>query len=553
MKQNKSQKPGLAIKSITMGTILLLSIVLLGAIGALAESTREEYLDGKLVLRTGTIDENNPPPWDEKKEEIKADDMGDYVAIRFSKDAWFFILYGNDDNHNGILMATFQLRYLGGASILSESGDTMVDKIGIPVVTVYGQKLITLIEFQDEGYQKTNMFFEPEDELVGAHNNLWDFQRKSDRIDNLNDSFIYTEPVVKPLSLNTTWTRSEIDLEEHGESNKLDIDFALTATDLEYGDDNGNIWDPEFENDDTTATEVEKVEFTFHIEVKVNKNEKIEDIPWYKVTVNADGDELEVIDSESDGTRDFEGYAVNAEFKFDHYVEGWDFKDTSKDSKVMLETFSIFGTFIPDIVNDWFDKQFVSNIDDALGVAEYSYDNAGEIVDEVIADEGELPNTAQLVQKEHITYRDNWRQVGSMSWISKVDVDNVTKDMYFQIHAGQNASGRGENDDGHFHALIIMGGYIYPQGNVIFHDPTFYASALTIPALSEISFNLLSGGGICLQLIIALIAIVVSILVLVRRRDREKALKARYDSGSAHPRMNTIEPEIPQNNESKKD
>jgi hypothetical protein len=192
------------IKSISMSLILLLSIMLVGVIGALAESTTEEYLDGKLVLKTGTIDDNNPPPWDEQKKEIKADDMGDYVAIRFSKDAWFFILYGNEDNNNGILMATFQLRYLGGATIESESGDTIVEKIGIPVVTVYGQKLITLIEFQDEGYQETNMFFEPEDELVGAHNNLWDFQRKSDRIDNLEDSFIYTEPVIKALDLNTT-------------------------------------------------------------------------------------------------------------------------------------------------------------------------------------------------------------------------------------------------------------------------------------------------------------------------------------------------------------
>jgi hypothetical protein len=196
----------------------------------------------------------------------------------------------------------------------------------------------------------------------------------------------------------------------------------------------------------------------------------------------------------------------------------------------MLETFTIFGTFIPDIVNEWFDKQFVSNIDDALGVAEYSYDNAGNMVDEVISDQGELPNTAQLVQKEHITFRDNWRQVGDMSWINTADVDNVTKDIYFQIHAGQNATGRGENDDGYFHALIIMGGYIYPQGEVIFHDPTFAAAALLIPGLSNISFNLLSGGGICLQLVIAIIAIVASLVLYQKRKGKDKLLKERYES-----------------------
>ena len=67
----KKNKNAIAIKSIFMGMILLLSITLLGAIGAMAEAekSREEYLDGKLVVITGTIDENNPPPWDKAKKQ----------------------------------------------------------------------------------------------------------------------------------------------------------------------------------------------------------------------------------------------------------------------------------------------------------------------------------------------------------------------------------------------------------------------------------------------------------------------------------------------------
>jgi hypothetical protein len=527
--KNKRFNSGLKFKSITMCFVLLLSITSVSAISALAEESEAIYLDDKLLFKTGTIDENNPPPWDEKKEKIKIDDMGDYVAFRFSKDAWFIVSYGNDNHTNGIMMATIQLRYLGGATIESESGDTIVEEIGIPVASVYGQKLITMIEFQDEGYAPTNMFFET-DEVIGAHNNLWDFKRESDRLDTMEDSFIYSEPFIKALDLNTTWEISEITKKENENSDKMEVDFSLKATDLEYGDDKGKVWDPDFINDETAGTEVEKVEFTFHLEVKVNKNQKIKDIPWYTVTVKVNDDEIKVIDSEKEDSRDFEGYAVNADFKFDHLVEGWDFKNSSKDSKLMLETFTIFGTFIPDVVNEWFDKQFVSNIDDALGVAEYSYDNAGEMVDEVIADQGELPNTAQLVQKEHIRFKDNWREVGNMSWISTAEVDNVTEDMYFQIHAGQNMSGRGDNDDGYFHALVILGGYIYPQGDVIFHDPTFTAVAMSIPGLSAISFNLLSGGGICIQLVIMLIAIVVSMVILVKRKGKEKMLKERYNS-----------------------
>jgi len=134
------------------------------------------------------------------------------------------------------MMATFQLRYLGGATIKSDSGDAIVEKIGIPVVTVYGHKLITLIEFQDEGYHERNMFFEEEDDLVGAHNNLWDFQRKSDRLDNLNDSFIYTEPVIKALDLNTSWDRSEIKLKERNESVLNQMNCALNIFIRKLGD-----------------------------------------------------------------------------------------------------------------------------------------------------------------------------------------------------------------------------------------------------------------------------------------------------------------------------
>ena len=546
MKTGSRYGKGLVVKSIIMCLVMLLSVVSFGVVSGVVESTSEEYLEGKLLIRTGTIDENHPPPWDEKKENIKYDDMGDYIAIRFARDAWFFVRYGNEDNNNGIMMATFQLRYLGGATIVTESGDTVVNQIGIPVVTVYGQGLIGLIEFQDEGYQETNMFFEDVGDPKGAHNNLWDFQRTNDGLENWNNSFVYTEPVIKALELNTSWTLSDFTKTEHGNSEKIEIDFTLIAEDMEYGDGEGKVWDQEFENDETEDTEVEKVEFTFHIEVKVQKNVRINDIPWYTVTIKTENDEIEVIDSKIEQYRDFSGDDVNAEFKFDHYIEGWDYKNTTKDSKLMLETATIFGTFIPDVVNDWFNKQFITEIDDALGVAEYSYNNSGKMVDAVIIDEGELPNHAQLIQKEHVTFKDNWRQVGNMSWINNAEVDGSTQDIYFQIHAGQNISGRGENDDGHFHALVILGGYIYPQGSVIFHDPTFIASALNIPGLSKISLNLLSEGGICLQALIAVIAIVVSMVILVRRRNRDKMLKAKYDGANIVHEQKTIKPPEPQ-------
>ncbi len=509
-------------KTILVSIFLLISAVSLSGI-VLGEETERTFLDGNLVLKTGTIDENNPAPWDEDKDEknMKADDMGDYVAFRLSNDAWFFLLYGNENNHNGIMMATFQLRYLGGATVVDSMGNIIVEKIGIPVVTVYGHKFFSFIEFQDVGYQEKNMFLENEGDLVGANNSLWDFKRTNEGLQNMEHSFLYSEPVIKALDLNTSWNRSKIDILPSNDPNLQAFEFSLTAENLEYGDGDGKIWDPEFVPDGTDATQLEEVTFTFHIDV-TKEDVEINNIPWYEVKVDINDDEVAITDSKNAGTRDFKGISVNAAYKYDHYILGWDFKDVSKNSKLMLETFTVFGTFIPDIVNEWFDEQFVTGIEGALGVAEYEYENAGNMVNAAISDPKDMPKSATLIQKEHITFRDNWQQMGELSWVSHVDVDGKRDQMYYQVHAGQNHRNRTENGDGYGHALIIMGGYIYPAGGEIFHDPTFTCGALIIEGLSVISVNILSNTGACLQFAIAAVAVIVAITIHVARKRRRK-------------------------------
>ncbi len=442
-------------------------------------------------------------------------DKGDFVGFRLSKDAWFYIIYGTEENPHAITMATFQLRYLGGATIQDKNGNDVIDEVGIPVVTVYGQTLIGLFEFQDEGYTPKNMFGEPKsNETVGAHNNLWDFKRVGNGLDDWDDSFAYTEPVVKAAMLNTSWNRSEI-VESVNDDGSFHYDFALSTEHLEYGDDEGKIWDPDFENDESNQTEIEKLEFTFHIDIAV-EDVSIEGIPWFKVQVESKDDDLKVLSSKEDGTRDFKGKSVSAAYKYDHYVEGWDFKDLEKDSKLMLESASIFGTFVPDIVNEWFDQQFVEGIDSALGFAEYEYENAGNITNAVIGEESTAPDRAHLVQKESIVFRDNWRQLGEHTWVSDVDVDNETKETYYQIHAGQNATGRGENDDGFFKSLVVLGGYIYPAGNVIYHDPGFNAIALLLDINPQL--NIFPEGVVGLQFLVGLVAVASAGVIGWRRR-----------------------------------
>lgn len=474
-------------------SMLMIVISTFVNLGVNAQTDEEELM---FEVVTGTTREGK------YSEETKDWEKGDFVGFRLSKDAWFYIIYGTEEHPNHITMASVQLRYLGGATVQDKKGNEIIDQIGIPVVTVYGQSLLGLFEFQDEGYKSTNMFFES-NETIGAHNNLWDFKRTNNELEDWDDSFIYTEPVIKAAMLNTSWTRSEI-IESRNNNGSYHYDFSLNTEKLEYGDDKGKIWDPDYINDNTSYTEVKKVEFTFHIDISV-EDISIDGIPWFDIQITGSEDNLDVISSSRDGTRDFTGKSVGAQYKFDHYVEGWDFKDLNKDSKLMLESVSLFGTFIPDIVNDWFNNQFVEKIDDALGFAEYEYDNAGNVVDAVIGDNSTAPDRAHLVQKESITFKDNWRKIGEQSWISDVDVDNETLDTYYQIHAGQDKSGRGENDDGHFKALIVLGGYIYPAGNVIYHDPGFSAKAILLNINSHI--KIIPEGIIGLQFLIGLVAV----------------------------------------------
>ena len=521
MKTYREKKPRL--KAILIALFILTSLISLSGI-VFAEETETTFFDGNLVLRTGTIDEDHPAPWEmDEDKEIKAEDMGDYIAVRFSKDAWFFLLYGNEDNHNGIMMATFQLRYLGGATVKDSMGNTIVEKIGIPVITVYGHKFFSFIEFQDIGYREKNMFMEDTGDLIGAGNNLWDFERTQDGIQNMDNSFVYAEPVIKALDLNTSWERSEIRTIPSEDADRKDWEFSLTARNLSYGDGQGKIWDPDFVPDGTSATLLDQVTFTFHLNVTLDREVEISDIPWYEVEINVnDENDVELLDSHRVGERDFTGIAVNAEYKYDHYIKGWDFKDENESSKLMLETFSIFGTVIPDIVNDWFDREFVMGIDEALGVAEYEYYNAGNIIDAKISDPVDMPTVATQIAKETITFRDNWHRVGELSWISDVEVDGENDSMYYQVHAGQNQQNRTEKDDAHFFALVVMGGYIYPAGGVIFHDPTFTAAAIIIDDLSTITLNILSGTGSMIQFFIATVAVIIAITIHVRRKRRQK-------------------------------
>jgi len=462
-----------------MGVLLALFLVSATAVGLVRADQKD--IDRHVRLETGSTNLIHG---------------GDYVAINMTQNgtlAWFGVVYGNESNPNMIILISIYVRYLGGAEVRDEKGVIMVYGVGIPVLTVYAQALLLLLEFNDTGYPS----FEGR---IGANNGVFDFTRKGEGLEDFDVTA--TEPIYKMVSLNRSWERSDIiETSTVGNEHSKEWAFSLTAKNVSYD----KIWDNGIATNEDGSREgkeedgvVEKIEFVFHIGATVSQENVL--VPWYRVTLNK---ENEVVASQEIDPRLYKGVGLNAEFKYDHILEGWDYKAKSETSKLMLENFVAFGTFIPDIVRQWIDIQFIENYtEDGMGVAELETFTGGETD---IRSNDDIPKEATLLTKDSIIFKDNWRKNGELTWVSDVEVDGKRDAMYYQIHAGDAGIRlRTENDDGTFRGIFLLGGYIYPAGSSLFHDPSFITNALIIDI------------GIILPIpMIMLIAIAASAIILL--------------------------------------
>lgn len=439
-------------KTLAMVLCMALTLGVASPMIASASDDQIKSLEEKIKIETGSTDE-----WD----------GGDYVALNMSDDStfsWFGVVYGNETHDNSITIVSAHLRFMGGAEVRNKEGGIMMVETGIPVLTVYIQKLAALVEFSDTGY------LEPWDnELVGAGNGLFDFDSRGS-ITGDDFEFNSVEPVHKILDLNRSWNLSEIEEVSAADQIEKEWTFTLSNKNLLYD----KVWDSEpAENDDGSRSgresdgKVHDVAFTFHVGTTISDFNA--SLPWYRITYEDD----KVAGSEEYGNRTFEGKAVTTEFKFDHWVKNWDYE--SDDNLLMLETVTAFGTFIPDFVQSWLDAQYPDGAEDVVGIAEIETFTGG--ARDVASTDG-IPGESTELTKDSVVFRDNWQKIGVMDWVSNVTVDGEERDMHFQIHSGENMDWRSDEDDGNFRGMIFLGGYIYPAGNDIFHDPGYTSSVL---------------------------------------------------------------------------
>ena len=97
---------------------------------------------------------------------------------------------------------------------------------------------------------------------------------------------------------------------------------------------------------------------------------------------------------------------------------------------------------------------------------------------------------AEPPEKNTIDFADNWQRIGRLTWISDAELwDNENSNrsrkvqVYYQIHGAEKVVKPVEwihernLTEGIFSGFLIRGGYVYPAGYRVFHDPNFIGEA----------------------------------------------------------------------------
>jgi len=482
---------------IASASLMLVLILLTGGMTGVVSAASEPDPMDRIKLETGHTDEWNG---------------GDYVAVNMTDGvnfAWFAVVYGTEEQPAPITIVSANLRYLGGAQVVNENGQIIVNQVPIPVLTAFGQSLFALLEFDDTGYNVPLLG------NYGAGNGLFDFSGPT--IWSGQGSF---EPVYKYVDLKRAWNLSEIETIVDEATHTKSYTFSLSAENLLYA----KVWDTglgSYRNGTIDDGVLENLEFRFHIDASAEVVTKA--VPFYKVTI-ANG---HVTDSEEIAPRNFTATNVQCGVKYDHIIQGWDAYEGAQDPKLMLENVVAFAMVVPEIVEEWYNAQFVKdNIENGDGAVQYT--SADETT--IVKEQDELPRQAvQVMSNTEISSMDNWEKCGSLTWVSNVTVDGNNESMYYQIHVGDKGDfllgEKANGHDGHLKLLVILGGYIYPMGADVAHDPSLFAEALQIEdgVLKTIFVFLIVGVVVvCASMLLA--------LLLIRRASKKENEKFNYRS-----------------------
>ncbi|MDD1769811.1 MAG: hypothetical protein LUO79_01875 [Methanomassiliicoccales archaeon] len=477
---------------IGIASFMVVALLVTGGLGGAVSAASGPDSGSRIRLETGHTSD-----WD----------GGGYVAVNMTDGtnlAWFGVVYGTEEHPAPITIASMTLRYLGGAQVVDDNGRTLLNQIPIPVVTAFGQSLIGVFEFDDVGYNVPILG------TYGAGNGLYDFSGP-----NLWSGAGSFEPVYKYVDMKRAWTLTEIQTTTDEVNHSVSFDFSLYATNVTYA----KVWDPalnQYRNGILADGVVERLEFRFHI--VASEQMVTTSVPFYQVTLNGG----HVTGSKEIAPRNFTASHVDCGIKYDHIIQGWDAYPNATAPRLMLENAVVFAVGIPDIVQEWYNAQYVkTHVQDGAGLIEYQTDEGTQTV----RDQSDLPErSTKVLTNTEIHSMDNWERVGTLSWVSNVTVDGQEKEMYYQIHVGAAGVIPTPKHDMDVKAIIILGGYVYPMGTDVVHDPSFASDVFQLnitDGLQALVFVLAIGAMV-------IVGCMIVALVVIRKHNRRGNDKFTY-------------------------
>jgi hypothetical protein len=130
---------------------------------------------------------------------------------------------------------------------------------------------------------------------------------------------------------------------------------------------------------------------------------------------------------------------------------------------------------------------------------------------------------------KYLDFGGNWTKIGRMKWVSDCTVDGKADQMHAQIQGARPFGMRGENGN----ALVgfaVLGGFSYPGGASIYHDPGSEGMVL-IDMQQEKNF----GGLLLLVGLFLVIAVAIAAALYMRGGKRKESFENSYDRAQKGP------------------
>ena len=384
---------------------------------------------------------------------------GNFVAIKFGTDAWFSVIYGSEDNPNSIVITSIAARYLGAAEVYNGEGEQLYQQIPIKMYSTFAMKFYSLIEFNDTD-----------------DDGLFDYQRKGDGLEKKDFIKANRETIYKAVDLKTAWERSEVKATSNDTSRSWS--FTLTAENLSYhviGDD--------------ASDEGILDKLVFRVQLTASLKNVSAEIPYYRIELKKGDGEVEK--SVTKEKKSYTGKTIIYDAKMDHDIQGWDFDYDNENPGLYLETFSYVGVRVPMGALKWMNYQMTKeklqkgNLSAEL---EYEGESQKEKMNEENAETGHSDKKPKKLKHPRINIDSPWGKTERQTWVKNVTVTNdgneTEDEMFFQVKGHKNIQASGIKPGVEHKGFIIAGGFSYPAGERIYHDPGV-GSDVTLLGIAE--------------------------------------------------------------------